>query len=57
MNSLFSVFEFYLNEYANVCVVPTKYRGLCITIEALNGLLRDFNAFSSESGLNKQNLK
>jgi hypothetical protein len=57
LNSLYSVFEFYLNDYASMAPNPGKYRNICIQIDAINGLLRDFNAFSSDSGLNKAGLK
>ncbi|CDW91812.1 UNKNOWN [Stylonychia lemnae] len=57
LNSLFAVFDFYLHEYATTCPQPIKYKHFCIQIEAIYGLLRDFNAFNPESGLSKNNLR
>eukprot|EP00347_Sterkiella_histriomuscorum_P004033 403362001 len=58
LNSLFGVFDFYLHEYAHIQPQHIKYKHFCIQVEAVYGLLRDFNAFNTqESGLTKNSLK
>jgi hypothetical protein len=55
LNSLFAVFDFYLNEYASY-PQPIKFRYICLQVEAAYALLHDFDAFNN-SGLNKQNFR
>eukprot|EP00350_Pseudokeronopsis_sp_OXSARD2_P010331 CAMPEP_0170564816 /NCGR_PEP_ID=MMETSP0211-20121228/75061_1 /TAXON_ID=311385 /ORGANISM="Pseudokeronopsis sp., Strain OXSARD2" /LENGTH=84 /DNA_ID=CAMNT_0010884761 /DNA_START=828 /DNA_END=1082 /DNA_ORIENTATION=- len=57
LNSLAALFEFYSNEGLQTFPIPLKFKNLCIQIDAITALLRDFNAFSNESGLNKGYMK